>query len=354
MKPVTIHLADGPYTDDFYPFSLTRSIADIRCGILTLREKWNYLFTDPGNGDNELTIPSNLLPNQQLHKAIQRSDRDGIDEAIGRSTRLHNSLDILSLNDAELRSDFELLTTGRTSAPISPTNQVIGAKNGNTAQIFLEPGAKVEFAVLNVTNGPIYIGKNAEVMEGCLIRGPFALGEGAVVKMGARIYGATTVGPFCVVGGEIKHAILFGYSNKAHDGYLGDSVIGEWCNLGAGTSNSNVKNTAGNIFLPIPRKNILIDAGTKCGVFMGDYSRSAINTSFNTGTLIGACVNVFGKGLTPSYLSSFTWGFDLPERYDFEKAMQHIRQWKQFRNKTMGEEEIARLKAIYDKEKSIN
>src|SRR5204863_3570859 len=162
-------------------------------------------------------------------------------------------------------------------------------------------GAKVEHSMLNASNGPIYVGKNAEVMEGCMIRGPFALGQNAVLKMGSKVYGATSIGPSCAVAGEIKNSVLFGYSNKAHDGYLGDSVIGEWCNLGAGTSNSNLKNTAGIVKVWVDSKDDYLPVGVKCGLLMGDYSRSAINTSFNTGTVVGVCCNVFCERFPSKY-----------------------------------------------------
>lgn len=183
-------------------------------------------------------------------------------------------------------------------------------------------------------------------MEGSCLRGPLSIGEGAVVKMGAKIYGATTIGPYCTVGGEIKNCILFANSNKAHDGYLGDSVIGEWCNMGAGTSNSNLKNNASNVMVYAPSG--LRDAGTKCGVFMGDYTRTAINTSINTGTVIGVCCNVFGNGLTPRFIPSFSWGSEGIKRYDFQKALQHIQAWKALKNQHTTESESFILKHIFD------
>ena len=184
-------------------------------------------------------------------------------------------------------------------------------------------------------------------MEGSLIRGPFALGEGAVVKMGAKIYGATTIGPFSMAGGEIKNSVFFGYSNKAHDGYLGDSVIGEWCNLGAGTSNSNIKNTASEVNVwHYPAKEY-IRAGLKCGLLMGDYSRSAINTSFNTGTVVGICANIFGEGIPPKFIPSFTWGNKGLSLYEFEKALADITNWKKLKNQVLTEQEKVKLKHIF-------
>jgi len=178
-----------------------------------------------------------------------------------------------------------------------------------------------------------------------MIRGPFSLGEGSVLKMGSKVYGATSIGPHCIVGGEVKNSVLFGYSNKAHDGYLGDSVIGEWCNLGAGTSNSNLKNNAGEVKIWTPRGQV--NAGHKCGLLMGDYSRSMINTSFNTGTVVGVCCNVFGSGLTPKYLPSFSWGNDGIDRYEFERALNDIESWKKLKGKKISKKERSILKHIF-------
>ena len=181
-------------------------------------------------------------------------------------------------------------------------------------------------------------------MEGNMIRGPFAICEGAVLKMGSKVYGATTIGPFCMAGGEIKNSVLFGYSNKAHDGYLGDSVLGEWCNLGAGTCNSNVKNTAGEVKYLTGADSAGIAAGNKAGLLMGDYSRAAINTSFNTGTIVGVCCNIFGEYMPRKYIANFSWGTD---RYDFEKAIKDISNWKKMKGKSVSEEEKELLHQLY-------
>jgi UDP-N-acetylglucosamine diphosphorylase/glucosamine-1-phosphate N-acetyltransferase len=247
-------------------------------------------------------------------------------------------------NDWALREDFELITKNRKSAPIPATVQAIAPEN-----IFIEEGATVSHCVINASTGPVYIGKGALIMEGSLIRGPFALCENSVVKMGAKIYGATTIGPHCVVGGEIKNSVMFANSNKAHDGYLGDSVIAEWCNLGAGTSNSNLKNSAGEVKVWNNNQARLINAGiTKCGLIMGDYSRAAINTSFNTGTIVGLCANIFGEGLTPKFIPSFTWGSKGLSKYEFEKALVDIDNWKKLKGSSLNEEEKRRLKLIFD------
>jgi UDP-N-acetylglucosamine diphosphorylase/glucosamine-1-phosphate N-acetyltransferase len=251
--------------------------------------------------------------------------------------------DIFRLNDWAIRQDYYAITRGRVSADIPAGVQVLSPEN-----IFIEPGATLRFCTLNATTGPIYIGKNAEIMEGSTIRGPFAACEHSVVKMGSRIYGATTVGPNSTVGGELKNVVIFGNSNKGHDGYLGDSVVAEWCNLGAGTSNSNLKNNAGEVKVWNMAERDWIAAGHKCGLLMGDYSRSAINTSFNTGSVIGICANIFGPGLVPKYVPSFSWGAQSIATYSFEKAIEHISNWKKLKKQVLSKDEIQRLKHIFE------
>jgi UDP-N-acetylglucosamine diphosphorylase/glucosamine-1-phosphate N-acetyltransferase len=316
-----------------FPFTETRPIADIRIGITTIREKWERENKLP----RDVTVPSHLIPDNDVVQSLITG------KAIPVSARyIGHPWDISTLNDQLLREDFIAITDGRQSQPLSSTNQAL-----NKQDIFLEPGAKVEFATLNASTGPIYIGKNAEVMEGSFIRGPFALCEGAVLKMGSKIYGATTIGPFSQAGGEIKNSVIFGYSNKSHEGYLGDSVVGEWCNLGAGTSNSNVKNTGDEVKIWNPYSNRFFTGGNKCGLFMGDYSRSSINTSFNTGTVVGVCSNIFGHGLTPTYIPSFSWGFNPFSPYQFDKAIRDITNWKKFKKHSVSKEEISKLKSIF-------
>ena len=378
--------------ENLYPFTLTRQIQDIRVGILTIREKWEILLGLPSFDRNEddykdldrsvtiedaasdgvcLMIHSNVLPSPKLIKAIRNlkngefisvNDNAGIafrftkkeisekhKIAVTKSISVKEDVktiqypwDIFRLNDWAIRQDFELLTKKRKSQSVPKSNKVIDPEN-----IFLEKGAIVQHSILNASAGPVYIGKNAEVMEGAIIRGPFALGEGACLKMGAKVYGATSIGPYCSAGGEIKNSVLFGYSNKAHDGYLGDSVIGEWCNMGAGTTNSNLKNNAGEVKVWTPKG--LVSAGMKCGVMMGDYSRTAINTSINTGTVIGVCCNVFGNGLTPKYIPNFSWGSEGVKRYEFEKALQDIEGWKKLKDQAVTENEKSILKYIFNR-----
>jgi UDP-N-acetylglucosamine diphosphorylase/glucosamine-1-phosphate N-acetyltransferase len=333
-------LDSGSFADDFFPFSLTRSLADFRCGILTIREKWDYHIRNNPSFPAGISVPANIIPEQELVQSIIETNSGFY---LGKAAMLLQLPDILLYNLSEIKKDFDLITKGRVTVAISSTNKLTGSA------IFLEPGAVVEHCYLNASEGPIYIGRDSLVMEGSMIRGPFALGEKSVVKMGAKIYGATSVGPDCVIGGEIKNSVIFGYSNKAHDGYLGDSVIGEWCNLGAGSTNSNMKNSGGAVKLWNPIKKTYIDAGLKCGLMMGDYSRSAINTSFNTGTVVGPASHVFGNGVTPTYLPVFTWGYE-NEVYEFGKAVRHIDKWKKLKGHVLSEEEIKQLKNIFDQQ----
>ncbi len=353
---MNIFLDDTKVKHGLYPFTATRHTADIRIGILTIREKWAFLarfnlLTDPDIlltdvAENENSAPyifnANIVPTKQwladLLDPIGKAEnkKDDPDEL----KVLQYPWQIFQYNDWAIRKDFEMITAGRQSQQISLTNQIIGSEN-----IFLEEGAIVEHSIINASMGPVYIGKNAQVMEGCMIRGAFALCEGAVLKMGSKVYGATTIGPYCNAAGEIKNAVMFGFSNKAHDGYLGDSVIGEWCNLGAGTSNSNVKNTAGEVRVWSNKDNEYLPVGLKCGLLMGDYSRAAINTSFNTGTVVGVCCNIFGAYFPPKFVSDFTWG---KERYTFAKILQDVENWKKLKGKTLSDQEKKFLENLYN------
>ena len=378
--------------ENLHPFTYTRHIQDIRIGILTIREKWQrYLKTTTadkwedhyldheqsvkiekgiGKGDY-LLVHANVIPTKAIISKIKNikngefltSGKEGgmafkfsekevlglhkikINRSVefkGEMQALHYPWQIFQFNDRALREDFALITAGRKSKTISKTNKLT-----KPSQIFIESGATLEHCILNAADGPIYIGKNAVVMEGCLLRGPLAICEGAIVKMGTKIYGGTTVGPFCTVGGEIKNSVLFGFSNKAHDGYLGDSVLGEWCNLGAGTSNSNVKNTAGEVKYCVDADKKQISAGNKGGLLMGDYSKAAINTSFNTGTVVGVCCNVFATGLTPKLITNFSWGADGITKYKLDKALLDIDNWKKLKGLTISDREKQILTDIY-------
>lgn len=338
-------LFDGPSRNNLLPFTYTRPVADIRIGILTIREKWElYLETTTTTitedylsekypmveMDENIMINASYLPNLELVEMVKGlSDNQAIFknedviafftkeaqeeinfenfEAIefeGDLIKLENTWDIFSKNGEAIQEDFSLLTKGRISQPIPSSNNVIAAEN-----IFIEPSAKFEFTTLNASNGPIYIGKNTEIMEGALIRGPFALCEGSTVKMGAKIYGPTTVGPQSKVGGEVNNSVLFGYSNKGHDGFLGNSVLGEWCNLGADTNNSNLKNNYAEVRLWDYQTESFARTGLQfCGLMMGDHSKCGINTMFNTGTVIGVSANIFGSGFPRNFVPSFSWG----------------------------------------------
>jgi len=349
----TVFLTDNEIKDNLFPLTLTRSAADIRVGILTIREKWEAFLGAPVHlKEEDAVVPeqasivsANIIPSKQFAASLFTADGQAADNPEWNSVRIIQfPWHIFQWNDWAIRQDFELLTAGRQHQPLPP-----GVLAMNESQIFIEAGAKLSPCILNAEDGPIYIGRNTKIMEGCMIRGPFALCEGAVVKMGARIYGATTIGPYSIVGGEIKNAVILGYSNKAHDGYLGDSVIGEWCNLGAGTSNSNMKNNAGEVKIYSNVAKELVPSGLqKCGLIMGDYSRAAINTSFNTGTIVGVSANVFGTGLTPKFIASFTWGTQPYDRYEFDKALSDIENWKKLKNASLTGQERTRLKCIFD------
>ena len=348
-----IILDDTKVKQALYPFTANRHAADIRIGILTIREKWSYLkrfqvdtdsesfFLDNStNQNNSIAIfDAHLIPTLAWLNGLESRDAN-INIVEDDTVRLLKyPWQIFQYNDWAIRKDFEMITSGRLSQPISPTNRITGIEN-----IFIEEGAIVEQAILNASTGPIYIGKNAEIMEGCMIRGPFALCEGAVLKMGTKVYGATTIGPYCVAAGEIKNSVLFDHSNKAHDGYLGDSVMGSWCNLGAGTTNSNLKNTAGQVKVWFNAANEYVTVGDKCGLLMGDYSRSAINTSFNTGSVVGVCCHIFEDNFPPKMVSNFTWG---KERYIFEKVIVDINNWKKLKGSKLTEQETEILQQLY-------
>ncbi|WP_417858523.1 GlmU family protein [Xanthomarina gelatinilytica] len=338
-------LFDGPSRNNLLPFTFTRPVADIRIGILTIREKWEaYLdFTTTTvtedylsdkfpmvEMDENIMINASFLPNQTLAEMVKnleanqaifnnedviafytKDTQDDIDfdayeaiEYVDDVLKIEHTWDIFSKNGEAIQEDFELLTKGRQSQPIPEMTVAF-----NRSDIFIEEGAKLPLCSLNAENGPIYIGKNAEIMEGSMIRGPFALCEGATIKMSAKIYGPTTVGPFSKVGGEINNSVIFGYSNKGHDGFLGNSVLGEWCNLGADTNNSNLKNNYAEVRLWDYQTESFAKTGLQfCGLMMGDHSKCGINTMFNTGTVVGVSANIFGSGFPRNFVPSFSWG----------------------------------------------
>lgn len=338
-------LFDGNVRNALLPFTYTRPVADIRIGILTIREKWEkqlglttttiteeYLEEKYPMVEMEenVLINGSFLPTESLVEKVKRlSANEAIfkgeeviafyskdtQEEIDFDNYTHiefdediiqvkNTWDIFSLNDKAIREDYDLLTKGRKSQPIPE-----GVSAMNKEDIFIEEGATVLFSSLNASSGPIYIGKDAEVMEGSVVRGPFAMCEHAVLKLGAKIYGATTLGPYCKVGGEVNNSVLFGYSNKGHDGFLGNSVLGEWCNLGADTNNSNLKNNYAEVKLWSYETGRFARTGLQfCGLIMGDHSKCGINTMFNTGTVVGVSANIFGSGFPRNFVPSFSWG----------------------------------------------
>ena len=367
------------------PLTYTRPVCDIRIGILTIREKWekylgektstiteDYLSAKYPTEQSEemMLINGSICPTPKLLKAIKGlkvgqalvcqgnvvamyktkaqflSEEDSTQEIEVEYDfiKINNTWDIFVLNDKALREDFELLTQNRKSAPLSSTNRVVGEQN-----IFVEEGAMVEFAILNAKEGPIYIGKDAEVMEGSVVRGPLAMCEHSVLKMASKIYGATTLGPYVKVGGEVSNVVIFGYSNKAHDGFIGNSVIGEWCNIGADTNASNLKNTYEEVRVWSIEKNTFVPTDqTFFGTIMGDHSKCGINTMFNTGTVIGVSSNIYGHGYQRNYIPSFAWGGTTGlKSYDMEKAIEVAEKMYQRRNVVMSQQDKEILRNVY-------
>jgi UDP-N-acetylglucosamine diphosphorylase/glucosamine-1-phosphate N-acetyltransferase len=252
--------------------------------------------------------------------------------------------DIWGLNAAELEADFDLLTTGRKSAPVHESCTVIGDR------IFLEEGAKATASILNTTTGPIYLAKNAEIMEGCVVRGGLALGEYSALKLGTKIYGATTLGPHSKVGGEVNNSVILGYSNKGHDGFLGNSALGEWCNIGADTNNSNLKNNYDEVKVWSYVSKRFAKTGQQfCGLIMGDHSKSGINTMFNTGTVVGVSANVYGAGFPRNFIASFSWGGPQGTmEYKIDKALDTANRMMQRRGLAVDEVEQEILQSVYE------
>lgn len=338
-------LFDGKVRKALLPFTFTRPVADIRIGILTIREKWEKYLNSTISSITEgylqekfplleksenILIDASFLPNKILATMVQQLKENEVIVSKGEIVayysgkaqvetdftsyrsieyqsdilRIKNTWDIFSKNGEAIEADFHFLTADRKSAPISKTNSLICPE-----RIFLEEGAQVEYSVLNATEGPIYLGKNSEIWEGSLIRGAFALCERAIVKMGGKIYGATTVGPYGKVCGEISNSVIFGYSSKGHEGYLGNAVLGEWCNIGADSNNSNLKNNYAKVRLWNYETETFEQTGLQfCGLMMGDHSKTAINTMFNTGTVIGVNCNIYVPGFPRNFVPSFSWG----------------------------------------------
>lgn len=359
-------LFDGDARDHLLPLTFTRPVAALRLGILTIKEKWEKKLGIPSSyltqdyltplfpivyGQCNLLVNSSCLPSDNWIPLLQtlRQGQAYIwqDELVAvcldksQTAALVNgselqALEVFELGDfllrrirrpadiftecaAEIEADFALLCEGRSSQTLPASNTLIG----DPSQLFIEPGAEIEACTLNVKTGPIYIGANASILEGALLRGPIALGENTVVKMGAKIYGATAAGPYCKLGGEINNVVFQANSNKGHDGYLGNSVIGEWCNLGADTNNSNLKNDYSEVKVwSYPERRFMPTGLQFHGLVMGDHSKAGINTMFNTGTVVGVSANIFGEGFPRNYIPSFSWGGASGlQTYRLEKAI---------------------------------
>ena len=338
-------LFDGNVRNALLPFTYTRPVADIRIGILTIREKWEHrlgLTTTTITEEylvekypmvemaKNILINSSYLPTKALVEQVKLlSENQAMfnngevvaffakktQEEVNFDTyeqfefeddviKIDHTWDIFSKNGEAIEQDFQLLTQGRRSQPIPE-----GVRYLNKEHIFIEEGAEISFAILNASTGPIYIGKGAKIMEGSIVRGPFAMCENSVLKIGAKMYGPTTLGPYCKVGGEVNNSVLFGFSSKGHEGFLGNSVLGEWCNLGADTNTSNLKNNYAEVKLWNYESDRFAKTGLQfCGLMMGDHSKCGINMMFNTGTVVGVSANIYGGGYPRNFIPSFSWG----------------------------------------------
>ncbi|WP_435353190.1 putative sugar nucleotidyl transferase [Emticicia sp. SJ17W-69] len=377
---------DQQIRNQLKPFTFIRPIAEIRCGTLTIREKWEKVLSTeisdlteeylqrntPQTTEIKTFISGAVCPNEALLSEI-RELQDGEllisketvlaiktkknltynfdyqtfikKEFSGKVTIIKNLPDIFLNNGEQIKADFKLITNGRRSQEITdPFTRVYAPEN-----VFVEEGASIKAVILNAEQGPIYIGKNAIIQEGAVVIGPFSAGESSIVAWGSKMRPNTTLGPFCRAGGEVGSSVFFGYSNKAHDGFLGGSVIGEWCNLGANCNNSNLKNDYTEVKLYNYATKQLEKTGELfCGLFMGDYTKAGISTMFNTGTVVGVSSNVYGAGFQDKYIPSFTWGGVDTEYVDyrFDKAIQVINATMQRRDKQLTEAEVQILKHI--------
>lgn len=388
---MNIILFDDASRNNLLPLTFTRPVSEMRMGILTMRERWEKFLGVPNSclsqeylrlkypliiEETNLLINSSVFPNQKLIEQVlalkvgqalvsehfiisakmecKRDEVPSLGDMIG-FERVQCATPILKINEIwelftkngeALKLDFDLVTKGRKTQPISTTNTFIGDKN----LVFLEEGAKVECAILNTTDGPIYLGKNAEIMEGSVIRGPLALCHNATIKMASKVYGNTTIGPFSKIGGEVNNIVMFGYSNKAHDGFLGNSVIGEWCNFGADSNNSNLKNNYSTVKMWNYHRREYVNTGLQfCGMAMGDHSKCSINTMFNTGTVVGIYSNIFGTGFPNKIVPSFTWGgVQMSSIYLLEKAFEVTQRVYERRSFKFTDEDKALLTHMYN------
>ncbi|MCC6182890.1 MAG: GlmU family protein [Bacteroidia bacterium] len=384
-------LFDDHSWNDLLPLTYTKPCAELRIGILTIREKWENVLNEKLTFQTQeylqekyalklsvdtTFINGKILPNKQLVESIKnlkpetglrkdnlliayRTEKQkrldvmerftDVIEFTNQITAINYPWDIFLKNAEAIELDCEFLTHNRKSQPISNSNKVIGDVN----RIFIEEGAVIEASIFNTKSGVIYIGKDAEVMEGSIVRGPFVLGEHSVLKLATKVYGPTTIGPHSKVGGEINNSVVMGYSNKAHDGFLGNSVVGEWCNLGADTNNSNLKNNYGAVKLFNYPLETMIDSGLQfCGLMMGDHSKCGINTMFNTGTVVGVGANIFGGGFPPNHIPSFTWGgAEMMEVYQFDKMIETTNRVLARRNLSLDDTDKKILQTIFNQTK---
>lgn len=393
IKPDGMNLIffDDQTRENLLPLTYTRPVCELRVGILTIRDKWEKQLNLKGSfvtqdylrekfpmnlGEDNLFINGSILPDKNLVAGIrdlktgsrlmsgeiilaqrvagtalegfEKSAKLPAAETINypeKVNKIEYSWDLFARNEQAIADDFAFLTAGRKSQPIPVSNKCIQPEN-----IFLEEGVKVECAILNASTGPIYLAKDSEVMEGAMIRGPFSLGEHAQVKMGAKIYGATTIGPECRVGGEISNSVILGYSNKGHDGFLGNSVLGEWCNLGADSNNSNLKNNYSKVKVWSYKEEQFINTGLQfCGLIMGDHSKCSINTMFNTGTVVGVSANIYGNGFPPKFVPSFSWGGSEGfKTYRIEEAVEVAQRVYERRKMEFNAAEQKILKHLFD------
>lgn len=352
-----LQLIEKDVKEDFYPLTLTRQFIDLRFGILTIREKWERLalkqnFTLQILSEIHETviadkiIPANFIPPANLDlKNFFESDSSPEIMGLKKVSHLH---DLVNLNSWAIHQDFELLENSSNQSTFPSYIKTIGNN-----PIYIADNVKLEHCYINTTDGPIYIDENAFIMDGAMLRGPIYIGKNSIVKMGATLYGGTSIGPHCIIAGEVKNSIFIGYTNKAHHGYIGDSYIGAWCNMGAGTSCSNLKNTIGDIKVWDMNLHSFILAGKKAGIYMGDFVRSAINTSFNSGTVIGIGSNVFEfPHLTDKFIPNFSWGGKTSMTYDFDKLMGELSKWMQFKGVTLDDTSVENIRTLYFKFKS--
>lgn len=379
-----IVLFDDSLASKLLPFTFTRPVCELRCGITTIREKWEHYFpsatfkfitsrevlqlkwASPVSDIDTIFINGALFPNEALVEEIKNlSSGCGLRSADGRILAFRHfnfhASDLkletfspcrmislpedlfLQLGDA-IQEDFQRLTAGRTSLGDLQHVTIIGAH-----PVFLESGASIKASIINTTSGPVYLAADAEIMEGCLVRGPFALGEHSALKMGAKVYGPTVLGPHCKAGGELNNSLMMGYSNKAHDGFLGNSVIGEWCNLGADTNNSNLKNNYDIVKLWDHDAGRFRSTGLQfCGLMMADHAKAGINTMFNTGTVVGVGANIFGAGFPRNFLPSFAWGGAQGfETFRFSKFIDTANRVLARRGISLSEADVAILESVY-------